>query len=901
MSPAPMWRRYLRFLGRDVPADVEDELQFHLEMRTRELIARGVEPEEARHEALRRFGDLERIRKECEEVDRVVAHRTERREWWDGIRWDLRYAARMLRRSPGFTLAAILTLALGIGATTAIFGAVVALFLRPPAGVYAPDEVVRLYVVRREGGITTPTGGPGSYLDFRAMRTEAHGFSDVAAFLFPGQMDYGRGESARRIRGQGVTGNFFSLLGVRPALGRFFLPEEDSIAGAHPVAVLGHTFWKSEFGGDPGVLGESLLLNGQLLTVVGVAAPEFTGVTAERIDVWVPTAMADALGLTFGGAEWRDLPLSITINFVGRLAPGNSREQAAASAAAALRRAAEGVARLDPAPEVLLGSLNEARGPHRAQSASVALWLLLVTGVLLLIACANVANLLLARAATRQREIAVRLALGAGGWRLVRQLLSESVLLGLLGGTAGLLVALWGAGLIRQFPLPAFAGQLDLRLLGFALAVSLAAGLLFGLMPALQATHTDPATALRGGGSPGSPGRGRLRAGLVVAQVALSLPLLVAAGLFVRSLGQVHAVDAGVDLDRVLVVSVDLEKAGYGEADREGFYAAALERLHALPGVERAALARFAPFSGSAASVPFDVPGRDTLYTGEGPYTNAVGLRFFATVGMPILRGRGFADSDRQGSAPVAVVNETMARVIAPEGDAVGACIPLGTQTKEGGCTEIVGIAADSRHRLLEEQVVPYIYLPRAQHPGWAAWAVPSILVRTRRDPPAMIDPVRSAIQQIAPDLPYVSVQPMSELIRNDVLPFRLGAVLFSLFGVLALTLAAVGLYGVLAYLVAERTREIGVRLSLGARRGDVVRLVVLQGMRLVVIGLGLGLVASFFGARLLEGLLFGISARDPLTFVGIAAVLAATGALASFIPARRAARVDPMVALRHE
>ncbi|CAN5437287.1 ABC transporter permease [soil metagenome] len=901
MSQTPMWRRYLRFFGRDVPADVEDEIGFHLEMRTRELIARGMPPEQARAEALRRFGDLERIRRECEEVDRAVVRRTERREWWDGVRWDLRYALRMLRRNPGFTLAAILTLALGIGATTAIFGAVDALFLRPPAGVHAPDEVVRLYVVRREGGITTPSGGPGSYPDYRAMRAAAHGFSDVAAFLFPREMDLGRGEGARRVRGQGVTGNFFATLGVRPAHGRFFLPEEDSIAGAHPVAVLGHGFWRAEFGGDPGVIGQSLLLNGQQLTVVGVAAPEFTGVTADRIDVWVPTAMAGALGLTIGGADWRDQPLSITINFVGRLAPSTSREHATASAAAALRRAAEGVAGLDPAPEVLAGSLNEARGPHRAQSASVALWLLVVTGVLLLIACANVANLLLARAATRQREIAVRLALGAGGWRLVRQLLSESVLLGLLGGTAGLLVALWGTGLIRQFPLPASAGQLDLRLLGFALTISLAAGLLFGLVPALQAARTDPATRLRGGHLPGSPGRGRLRTGLVIAQVALSLPLLVAAGLFVRSLGQVHAIDPGVDLDRVLVVSVDLEKAGYGEPDREALYAAALERLAAVTGVERAALARMTPFGGAAAAVAFSAPQRDTIRVQEGPYGNAVGPAFFETVGVPILRGRGFTESDREGSALVAVVNETMARFIAPEGDPLGECIPFGNQTKEGGCTEIIGIAADSRHRFLEEQVVPYVYLPRAQHPGWAAWTVPSILVRTRGEASGMIAPVRNAIQQIAPDLPYVSVRPMDELIRNDVLPFRLGAVLFSLFGVLALALAAVGLYGVLAYLVAERTREIGVRISLGAGEGDVVRLVVRQGLRLVAIGLVLGLAGSFLSVRLLEGLLFGISARDPLTYAGIAAVLALTGALASFLPARRAARVDPMVALRHE
>lgn len=793
---------------------------------------------------------------------------------------------------------AVATLALGIGATTTMFGVVDALFLSPPAGVQDADQLRRIYVVRHTGNIRTPDGGRGSYVDYEALR-RARGFSAVATFGSVSNVDYGLGEEAEQVKGQMVSSDFFGLLGVRPAVGRLFLTDEDADAAARAV-VLSHAFWQSELGGDPEVLGGTLLLNGEHATVVGVAQEGFSGTETTPVDVWIPAAAAAPLGLAFEG--FRTQPFAAIISFIGRLQDGASPERAAAGAATALRHAAEDVPGLDPEPGVLLGPLNTARGPKRSEPATVAIWLAFAVGLVLLIATANVANLLLARANRRRREVAIRLSIGVGRGRLLRQFLTESVALAVLGGAAGAIVALWGAELVRQFPLPPAAAILDPRMLGFTFAVALGTGLLFGLAPALQAVRTDVLSGLKDGSASGTPGRGRLRASLVAAQVTLAFVALVGAGLFVRSFDRVLSIDAGVDLDEVAVISVDLGQAGYDADGQQAFYDRALERLRSLPDVDRASIARFPPLSGFAMGIGFSVPGReDVEIDGPGPYTNYVSEDYFRTVGMPILAGRPFDERDRQGAPPVAILNEAMARVVAPDGGAVGSCIAILEQVEDGGCTEIVGVARDRRHYLLDEKIVPYIIRPWRQHPTQAAWADPGILVRTKGDPDALVGTLRSVVHGLAPDLPYVSAQPLVALVDRDLLPHRIAATLSTLFGALALVLAAIGLYGVLAYVVAERTREIGVRRSLGAQHAHVIRFVIRRAMAPVALGLAAGVAAALAGSRFLASLLYDVPPRDAAAFVAAALVLLAVALLASYLPARRAARVDPMIALRSE
>lgn len=812
-----------------------------------------------------------------------------------GLLQDLRYTFRSLARGPAFTAVAVATLALGIGATTTMFGVVDTLFLSPPAGVRDADDLRRIYVVRRAGMVTTPDGGPGSYVDYEALRDRARGFSAVATFGSVSSVDYGLGERAEQIKGQMVSREYFDLLGVRPVHGRFFLADEDTDAAARSV-VLSHAFWRSEFGGDRSVLGETLLLNGESATVVGVAQEGFSGTETTPVDVWIPAAAAAPLGLAWEG--WRTQPMAAAISFLGRLAHGAAPEQAAGSAATALRHAAEEIPELDPEPDVLLGPLNTARGPKRSEPASVALWLGFAVGLVLLIATANVANLLLARATRRNREVAIRLSLGVSRGRLVRQFLTESLVLALLGGSAALLVALWGAELVRQFPLPPAASGINPRMLGFTFAVALGTGLFFGLAPALRAVRTDVVTGLKDGNPSGGLGRGRLRAALVAAQVTFAFVALVGAGLFVRSFDRVLSIDAGVDLDQVAVVTIDLGKAGYDAAGQQAFYDEALERLRSLPGVERASLARVTPFDGWSMGIGFSVPGREDLKVeGPGPYVNYVSEDYFRTVGMPIVEGRPFDARDREGAAPAVILNEAMAQVVAPEGGALGSCIAILEQVGEGGCTEVVGIATNRRHRLLDEDIVPYIIRPWRQYPAQAS----SLLVRTHGDPSAALGMLRSAVHGLAPDLPYVGAQPLEGLVDSDLLPHRIGATLSTLFGALALALAAIGLYGVLAYIVAERTREIGVRRSLGARHAHVIRFVVRRAMVPVALGLATGIVAALAGTRLLAAMLHDVAPRDTAAFGAAAVVLLAVALLASYVPARRAARVDPMIALRAE
>jgi predicted permease len=520
--------------------------------------------------------------------------------------------------------------------------------------------------------------------------------------------------------------------------------------------------------------------------------------------------------------------------------------------------------------------------------------------MVLVIAAANVANLLLACSTARKRELALRSSLGAGRGRLLRQHLTESLLLALSGGIAGLLIAYWGNALVRQFPVPPSAGRLDARILGFALAVSLFTGLLFGLLPALRASRVDPTEGLKEGKSMASRGRGRTRRALIVLQVAMSLVLLVGAGLFVRSLRAVYTIDAGIDVDGLMAVSMDLSRAGIPKAARPEVYREALERLRQVPGVSHAALVQFVPFGGTTMSVPFRVEGRDTAGRMNMAVMNVVRAGYLESAGTRVLAGRGFNVEDASGE-PVAVVNSILAREIAPGGNAVGHCAAFGSQEEDGGCTRIVGVVEETRGVFLIPQEQPQYYVSWDRKPDAISWGTPALLVRLKGASPGSAEAIRAAVQGLQPDLPYVQVQPLKEKIRNDLLPYRLGATLFSLFALIALMLAAIGVYGVLAYFVTERTPEIGVRRAIGAPRRAVLTLVIRQGMSPVVVGLGIGLAVAFAGSSLIGSLLFGVDARDPLTFAAVAVFLVAVALLATLLPAWRATRVDPMIALRHE
>ena len=878
--------------------ETEEEVQLHLQLRAEQLERRGLSPEAARAEAARRFGPADASRRDLTRTARRREGKAAAREWVGELLRDLRFGARQLLRNRGFALATVLTLALAIGGTTAIFGVVDAIFLRYPAGITAPEEVVQLRIVRDEGSVQTD-GGPGSYLDYEALRSGTRGFAAVAGILGPQTVDLGRGAEAEQVRVGMVTQTYLPMLGVRPALGRLFLPD-DTVAGASPTAVVSHGFWRRRLGADPAVLGHVLELNGQMVTVVGVMAPEFTGLDAEPLDAWVPITSAPLLD-DFYDDGWQLEFRMAAVHLLGRLAPGTTAERAAAEAESALRAAAQDVAELDPTPGLRTASLIPGAAPNRSPVADLSLWLALVAGMVLVIAAANVANLLLARSTARTRELAVRASLGAGRARLLRQHLTESLLLALIGGALGLAVAHAGNVIIRQFPVPPSAGRLDARVLGFALAVSLGTGLLFGLLPALRAARVDPAERLREGRSTATPGRGRLRRSLVALQVAMSLVLLVGAGLFVRSLRAVHAIDPGVDVERLTTVTMDLGRAGIPDATRPDVQREALERIQRVPGVSRAAMAHFAPFGNTTVSTPFRVEGRDTAGRPNTAVLNVVSAGYFETVGTRVLAGRGFTAADEASTEPIAVVNRILAREIAPDGNAVGRCVALWKQVMEGGCTRIVGVVEETRGRVLQPQEDPQYYVSWDQDPAVVGWGTPTLLVRTDERTPASAEAVRAAVQGLRPDLPYVQVQPLGEAVRSELLPFRLGATLFSLFAALALAIAAVGIYGVLAYFVTERTREIGIRRSLGAPQRAVLSLVVRQGMAPVALGLGVGLGITLAGSFLISSLLFGVHARDPLTFAAMAAFLAGIALVSTLLPARRAVSVNPMSALRQE
>ena len=817
----------------------------------------------------------------------------------DTLRQDVRQAARLLVKHPGFTAVAVLSLALGIGANTAIFSLVNALLLRPMA-VARPSEIVSVFTSDFSG----PRYGASSYPDYLDFR-RVDALSGLAAWA-PTPVALAAGSESQRMFAEAVSANYFDVLGVRPVLGRGFVPEED--AGPHAVVVLAHGVWQRVFAGDAGIIGRSVTLNGTPFQVIGVAPPEYVGaLRGLAMDLWLPLAMQDVArtgrtGLTNRGN--RGLFLT------GRLEPQVDLAGAQArfdALALELHRAhpqnwtdvQQRGRRITLVSEASGRVFPEVRGPVLGFMAL----LMTVVGLVLLIACANLANLLLARASARRREIGIRMAVGAGRWALIRQLLTESVLLSLLGGAAGALGAKWMADVLSTFrpplPVPVVLDlALDLRVLSFALLVSIATGVLFGLAPALTATRTDVVSALKddGAGTGAGPQRSRLRSALVVGQVSVALLLLVGSGLFVRSLRNAHTIDPGFEPGGLAMASVDLVLGGYKEDAGRAFYVRALEEARALPGVVAATFVKDAPLGLGGGRRRVWIEG----YTSR-PHEDmevaltSVGPGYFETMHIPLRRGRTFTAGDGPGLPLAAIVNEAFVRQYWNGQEAMGRRIRM--RGAEAPPIEIVGVVRDGKYRTLGEEARPFVYLPLLQDYDGEA----TLIARTHGSPATVAALLQRRLAEVDPRVPVFDVKTMDEHLRFTLLPARLAAAVLGLFGTVALLLAGLGLYGVMSYVVSQRRREVGIRMALGARPTDVVRLVVAQGMRLTICGVVGGLVAALVLTRLVAGFLYGIRPTDPWTFAAVTAVLAAVALLACLLPARRAAAVDPIVALRFE
>jgi predicted permease len=897
-----------------VEREMDEELRFHLMMRAAENVRRGMTPTEAQGAAARSFGQWARVKEACRDVKGGGLMET--------LLHDVRYGARILWKSPGFTAIAVLSLALGIGANTAIFSFVNAVLLRS-LPVAAPEQLVYVF-----GGNRTTPYNVSSYPDYVDYRDRNEVFSALVAYS-PITLSLNSNDQADMISGLIVTGNYFDTLGVRAHVGRTFLPEEDTTPGGHPVAIIGYGLWQSRFGGDPQIAGRQLLLNGQPFTVVGVAPAEFNGAEAGRTnDIYVPMAMQALVRPPRGGYSGEMNPDLLSkrgprwLDMIGRLKPGVTAEQAQAAMSTLAGQLAQAYPDTNREQIATVSPVSMGDPTRRSTLLSVAGLLLAVVGLVLLIACANVANLLLARAASRRKEISVRLALGASRGRLIRQLLTESVLLALLGGAGGLLLAIWLVDVMRSYSPPAnffpvaFDFSLDKSVLGFTVLLSVLTGLVFGIAPALQASKPDlvaalkDETALLAGPGSGIARRFSLRNLLVVAQVALSLVLLISAGLFLRSLQQAQRIEPGFNPEHVLTMPLNINLLRYTKTQGQEFYRQVLERVAALPGVQSATLTRTPPLSGASRQSSVMIAGQDapdrarnSEGTGGGSedvprnvtLASSVGLNYFQTLGITLLRGRDFNAQDREGAPGVVIVNETFARRYFPKQDPLGQRVSL--NGAQGPWLEVVGLARDGKYITLGETPAPFLYQPLAQrHESGMV-----LLVRTNGDPTQITPSVRKEVQAIERNLPLTNARTMTELLNTTLFPARMGAILLGGFGLLALLLASVGLYGVMSYSVSRRTREIGIRMALGAQSGDVLRLVLRESMTLVAVGMLLGLIVARTATRLLTGFLYGVSPTDPAAFIGIAVLLALVALIASFLPARRAAKVDPMVAFRYE
>jgi predicted permease len=870
---------------RQVDQDFEREMESHLELLTQENIQRGMAPEEARRAAHMRLGGVTQLKETNRELHGLPAIET--------FLQDTRYAFRMLRKDPGFTAVAVLTLALGIGANTAIFSVVYTVLLKP-LPFTNPDQLFTAFQANTEQGIAE-TGC--SYLNFEEWRAQNHVFSELAGNVAHQLTLTGHVEPTV-VNTSVVTPEFFALLDAKPVAGRIFF-SQDGKQGAPPVVLVSEDLWRSRFGADPQIIGTSIDLDKRPFTVIGIIPAAFrTPFFNTKQEVWIPLVQ-DPVFSTFMPQRGAHL-----LPVIGRLKPGVSVAQAQAEMdAISARLAGEFPAenkgwtvRLVPLQKEIVGDVRTAL-----------LVLLGAVGLVLLIACANIANLLLARATSRSKEIAVRTALGAGRARIIRQLLSETAVLGLLGGAAGIALAYWGVKALSSL-LPSSLPQMnpirvDYFVLGFALLLSAIAGVAFGLVPAMFAAHADIQSTLREGARSGeSRNRRRARSFLAASEIALAMVLLVAAGLLLRSFSKLMSVSPGFDVQHIVKADISLPQFQYSKPQQwTAFSDELLARIQSDPGLQDSAVVVPRPIADLRVTLPFDIVGsppvsasaaasRTTSYVSISP-------GYFHVMSIPLLSGRLFDQRDIMSSPTVTIISKTMAQRYFPNQDPRGKQLNFGFPRGTTAVHEIVGIVGDVRDDSLGQDPRPMVYVPYTQAPFWGA----NVVVKSTLSPSSVAATIRQEVQKIDKDLPVTDVAMMPDLIDASVAQPRFRTFLLGLFGAMALVLAATGIFGVISYSVSRRTNEIGIRVALGASRGTILRMVLRETLVLTFAGLAVGLPCALAASRLLGNMLFGVSASDPATLAIVAITLAAVAALAGYMPARRAMRVDPIVALRYE
>jgi predicted permease len=900
------WRRLRRIWRRDPGRDIDAELRFHFEERIADLVDGGADPDHARAEAGREFGDVADVRKQLVAIDGQIAERTQRREWWEGVRDEMRYVLRSLGRSPGFVAAVTLTLALGLGANVAIFSLLDRLFLRAQPGIVQPADIHRIdqYRPPRPGDHPPVSSarpredvlGIFPYPVYREMRAAIPATVAVTGYA-TSTAAYGVGDQAPQIVVTYVLSDYFSLLGARPVLGRFFAPEELRIETPLALVVISERLWRSQFGASPAAIGQSVEIDGHRHQIIGVAAAPFHGPDNDAVDLWVP--MNTVMGFETSRWKWYEEAHTFNTRLLFRAA---TRTQVAAVTHDAEMVFRHGSVLADSLAEARISGLVQSVIPgNDPSSVDIATRLAGVSFIILLIACANVGNLLLTRGMRRRREIAVRLSLGVSRARLVRLLLLEGLALALAGAAIAIAVSIWGASALRHLLLPGTQwsdGPIDSRVIVFTLVLAIVTGLAASLFPALQASNPDLVVALKAGAREGIHQRSRLRTGLLIAQTALSVVLLAGAGLFLRSLGSVETVHTGYDGDHLIFADVSWNhELSNHSADVTARFPDYLAQLRRLPGVETVGYSNIAPFRGMQFK-DFYLPGRDSLPRVPLTTTTPVSADYFRAAGIRVLGGRGFLASDGPGTPLVIVVSQTFARRFWPGRNAVGQCVII--DKRDGPCREVIGIVSDVHmHDIVEDETPLQMYLPKAQEDDPNSGVV---IVRARPEAIAGLIPlIRKTTIATYGDWALPRVHAMREYLDAQLRPWRLGAILFSVAGFLALVVSLVGIYSTISYTFGQRTHEIGVRVALGARAMNVVRLVVGDGVRVVLVGVVIGVMLALVAGRLVASMLYQTSPRDPVVLLIVSLSLLLVAVAACLVPAWRALHVDPAIALRAE